>query len=131
MSGNTVNRDKTSLAAKLLSIINIEEYVTEVAKFPSTAYLNKLELSSLKKMVSGKLWLDSRKFVSRQNHIIVNGLYALFGLKLGKSATTVHAEACDFLLDADHVELRKLLRRSVNGSGKTYSKWISRLSSDT
>ena len=130
MSGNSKNREKTSMAAELLSIINIEEYVTDIEKFPSTDYLNKLELSSIRKMVSGKLWLDSRKFVSRQNNMIVNGLFALFGLTLGKSASNIRAEACDFLLDADHAELRKLLRRSVNGSGRTYSKWIGRLSSD-
>ena len=131
MSGNSANREKTSMAAELMSIINIEEYVTDIEKFPSTDYLNKLELSSLKKMVSGKLWLDSRKFVSRQNNVIVNGLFALFGLTLGKSASDIRAEACDFLLDADHVELRKLLRRCVNGSGRTYSKWIGKLASDT
>ena len=130
MSGNSANRDKTSMAVELLSIIKIEEYVTDIVRFPSTDYLNKLELSSVKKMVSGKLWLDSRKFVSRQNNVIVNGLFALFGMTLGKSASDVRAEACDFLLDADHVELRKLLRRSINGSGRTYNKWIGRLASD-
>ena len=131
MSGNTLNRDKTSMAAELLNIISMEEYVTYVEKFSSTAYLNKLELSSLKKMVSGKLWLDSRKFVSRQNNVIVNGLFALFGSTLGKSASDVRAEACDFLLDADQCELRTQLRRSVNNSGITYSKWIGRLASDS
>ena len=130
MSGNTVNRDKTSMAAELLSIISMEEYVTDIEKFSSTAYLNKLELSSIKKMVSGKLWLDSQKFVSRQNNIIVNGLFALFGSTLGKSASDVRAEACDFLLDADHSDLRTQLRRSVNNSGRTYSKWIGKLASD-
>ena len=130
MSGNNANYGKTSMAAELLSIINVEEYVTEVEMFHSTAYLNKIELSSVKKMVSGKLWLDSRKFVSRQNNVIVNGLFALFGATLGKSASDIRAEACDFLLDADHVELRKILRRSVNESGRTYSKWITKLSND-
>ena len=129
-SGNTVYHEKTSMAAELMNIINIEEYVTDIEKFPSTNYLNKLELSSLRKMVSGKLWLDSRKFVSRQNNVIVNGIFALFGLTLGKSASNIRAEACDFLLDADHVELRKLLRRCVNGSGRTYSKWIGKLTND-
>ena len=130
VSGNSVNCNKTSMAAELLSIINVEEYVTDVEKLPSMDYLNKLEVASIKKMVSGKLWLDSRKFVSRQNNIVVNGLFALFGLTLGKSASDIRAEACDFLLEADHGELRKILRRSVNGSGRTYSKWIGRLSSD-
>ena len=130
MSGNSINRGKTSMAAELLSIINVEEYVTDIEKFPSTNYLNKLEVASIKKMVSGKLWLDSWKFVSRQNNIIVNGLFALFGLTLGKSASTIRAEACDFLLDTDHVELRNILWQSVNGSGGTYSKWIGRLSRD-
>ena len=130
MSGNNVKCNKTSMAAELLSIISIEEYTTDITKFSSTNYLNKLELASIKKMVSGKLWLDSRRFVSRQNSAIVNGLFALFGFTLGKSAANIRAEACDFLLDADNVELRKLLRRSVNGSGRTYSKWIGKLSSD-
>ena len=49
MSGNIVNREKTSMAAELLSIINVEEYVTDVKKFPSTDYLNKLELASIKR----------------------------------------------------------------------------------
>ena len=110
MSGNSINRGKTSMAAELLSIINVEEYVTDIEKFPSTNYLNKLKVASIKKMVSGKLWLDSRKFVSRQNNIIVNGLFALFRLTLGKSASTIRAKACDFLLDTDHVELHKILR---------------------
>ena len=51
-------------------------------------------------------------------------------MTLGKSATDIRAEACDFLLDADHSELRNILRTSVNNSGRTYSNWIRRLSSD-
>ena len=130
MSGNKANRGKISMAAELLSAINVEEYVTEIQMFHSTAYLNKNELASVKKMVSGKLWLDSRKFVNRQNNVIVNGLFALFGGTLGKSASDIRAEACDFLLEADQVNLRKLLRCSVNGSGRTYSKWIVKLSNE-
>ena len=122
--------EQTSMVAELLSIIHVEEYVTDIACFPGIDYLNKLEMASIKKMVSGKLWLDTRKFVSRQNNIIVNGLYALFGMTLGKSATNIRAEACDFLLDANHIELRKILCNSVNNSGRTYSNWIRRLSSD-
>ena len=130
MSGNIANRGKISMAAELLSIINVEEYVMDIEMFHSTAYLNKIELASVRKMVSGKLWLDSRKFVSRQNNVIVNGLFALFGVTLGKSAADIRAEACDFLLDADHVDLRKILRRSVNRSGRMYNRWIGKLSSD-
>ena len=112
VSGNTTNRNKTSMAAELLSVIHIEEYVTDIERSSGTDYLNKLEVASIKKMVSGKLWLDSRKFVSRQNNIIVNGLFVnglfvLFGKTLGKSASNIRVEACDFLLDADHIELHK------------------------
>ena len=70
--------------------------------FPSTSYINKLELASLKKMIAGKLWVDSRKFVSRQNLVVINGLFTLFGATLGKSASEIRAETCDHLLDPDN-----------------------------
>ena len=55
VSGNSIVQNKTSMVAELLSIIHVEEYVTDIAHFPGIDYLNKLEVSSIKKMVSGKL----------------------------------------------------------------------------
>ena len=88
-----------------MSIISDEEYATDIPGFSSTDYMNKTEVSSMKKMISGKLWIDSRKFVSRQNSVIINGLFALFGMTLGKSASNLRAEACDFFLDPDNKDL--------------------------
>ena len=118
------------MASELMEMISIEEYVSSIQAFPSTDYLNKTELSSLKKMIAGKLWMDSRKFVSRQNAIVVNGLYALFGTTLGKSACDVRAEACDLLLDPDSKNIRSVLRDSIGKTSKSYSTWINRLSSN-
>ena len=129
-SGNKSVPDKLSMAAELLNVIGEEEYVTDIPGFPSTGYLNKTDLSSIKKMVSGKLWLDSRKFISRQNTVIVNGMFALFGLKMGKTASDLHAEACDHFLDPENQSLRQTLCDSINRGGKSYSMWIRRLSSD-
>ena len=81
-------------------------------------------------MVSGKLWVDSRKFCSRHNTVIVNGMFALFGLKMGKTASDLRAEACDHFLDPENQLLRQTLRDSINRGGKSYSTWIRRLSSD-
>ena len=93
-------------------------------------YLNKTDVGAIKKMVSGKLWMDSRKFVSRQNLVVINGMFAMFGLKMGKSASDIRAEACDFFLDPESKALRHLLQDSVTRGGKNYSTWIRRLSSD-
>ena len=111
-------------------MISTEEYVSSIQAFPSTDYLNKTELSSLKKMIAGKLWTDSRKFVSRQNAIVVNGLYALFGTTLGRSASDVRADACDLLLDPDSKNIRSVLKDSIGKTPKSYSTWINHLSSN-
>ena len=118
------------MAEELLEMINLEEYVSSVTAFPSTEYLNKTDIASLKKMIAGKMWIDSRKFVSRQSTIVINGLYALFGTTLGKSACGVRAEACDVFLDPDSKDLRSVLRDSIGKTNKSYSTWIRRLSSD-
>ena len=118
------------MASELMDMIGIEEYVTSIPAFPGTEYLNKTELSSLKKMISGKLWIDSRKFVSRQNAIVVNGLYALFGTTLGRNASDVRSDACDLLLDPDSKNIRSALRDSIGKTPKSYSTWINRLSSN-
>ena len=130
ISGNYASRDKTSMASELMDMISIEEYVNSIPAFPSTDYLNKTELGSLKKMIARKLWTDSRKFVSRQNAIVINGLYALFGTTLGKSACDVRAEACDLLLDPDSKNIRNVFRDSIGKTTKSYSTWINRLSSN-
>ena len=130
ISGNYASNNKNSLASELMDMISIEEYKTSIPAFPSTDYLNKTELGSLKKMISGKLWIDSRKFVSRQNAIVVNGLYALFGTTLGRSASDVRADACDLLLDPDSQNIRSVLRDSIGKTSKSYSTWINRLSSN-
>ena len=130
MSGNGENTERISMAEELMNLITVEEYVKVVTAFPSTNYINKLELASLKKMIAGKLWVDSRKFVSRQNSVVINGLFALFGATLGKSASEIRAESCDHLLDPDNKSLRDMLRVSITQSGRSYSNWIRRLSSD-
>ena len=130
MSGNRENTERISMAEELLNLITVEEYVKVVTAFPSTNYINKLELASLKKMIAGKLWVDSRKFISRQNAVVVNGLFALFGATLGKSASEIRAEACDYFLDPDSKNLRDMLKVSVTQGGRSYSNWIRHLSSD-
>ena len=89
ISSNLQINDNLSMAAELLSVISEEEYTTEVQGFPSTGYLNKTDVGSIKKMVSGKLWIDSRKFVNQQNSVVINGMFAMFGLKMGKSASEI------------------------------------------
>ena len=118
------------MAAELFNLITDEEYTTDVQGFSGTGYLNKTDVGSIKKMVSGKLWIDSRKFVSRQNCVVINGMFAMFGLKMGKSASDICAEACEFILDPDSKTLRQLLRDNVTRGGKTYSTWIRRLASE-
>ena len=99
---NVNQRNKMSMAEELLQIIQVNEYPAIIKGFASTDYLTKTELSSLKKMVSGKVWLDNRKFVSRQNSIVINGMYSMFGLILGKTAENIQAEACDYFLNPNN-----------------------------
>ena len=119
MSGNSKTNKRISMAEELMNIITCEEYVKLMSAFSSTAYLNKLEVSSMKKMISGKLWIDSRKFVSRQQTVVINGLFALFGVTLERSASEICADACEFFLDPDSKNLRDLLHVSVTQSGRS------------
>ena len=52
----------TSMAAELMLLIDEEEYIHLIPPFANDDYLNKNEVASLKKMTSGKLWVDNRKF---------------------------------------------------------------------
>ena len=81
-------------------------------------------------MISGKLWVDCRKFLNRQNQSVVNGMLSLFGQTVGKSAIDVKAEICDQLLDTDNKKLRDILRNSMKSAKYTYSDWISCLNED-
>ena len=65
--GNKAISNKMSIAEELVSLITYEEYPEDVEAFGDTDYLNKNEVCALKKMISGKLWADSRKFTNRQN----------------------------------------------------------------
>ena len=77
------------MAEELLNVISEEEYTTDVQGFSSTSYLNRTDVGSIKKMVSGKLWMDLCKFVSQQNVVVINGMFAMFGLKMGKTASDI------------------------------------------
>ena len=129
-SGNQTKGSKISIVEELVSLIEYEEYPEDVEAFGDTDYLNKNEVAALKKMTSGKWWADSRKFTNRQNSVIVNGLFTLFGVTLGKPASVIRAEVCDYFLDPDNKELRDNIRRSLNVADKKYAKWITRLSDD-
>ena len=84
-SGNSEKVNKTSIAEELINLIEYKEYPEDVEAFGDTDYLNKNEVASLKRMTSGKWWADNRKFTNRQNSVIVNGLFTLFGVTLGKT----------------------------------------------
>ena len=129
-SGNLTKVNKISIAEELVSLIEYEEYPEDVEAFGDRDYLNKNGVAALKKMTSGKWWADNRKFTNRQNSVIVNGLFTLFGVTLGKPASVIRAEVCDYFLDPDNKELRDNLRRSLCVADKKYSKWIARLSDD-
>ena len=53
-----------SIAADSLNLIDEEEYLELVPTLEDDDYLNKNELASIKKMVSGKMWVDNRKFTT-------------------------------------------------------------------
>ena len=118
------------MAEELMELVNSEEYVEVVQTFGGTDYLNKTEVTALKKMVSGKLWLDNRKFINRQNQSITSGMFSLFGLTVGKSATDVRAEVCDRFLSPDSKSLREIIRNSFKAAGKSFSCWISNMTSE-
>ena len=129
-SGNKQQRNKMSIAEELMVMIHDEEYPNVIQGFNGVEYLNKNELTSLRKMISGKIWLDGRKFASRQNTTVVNGMFNLFGITLGKSVEQVRAEVCDHLLNPDNKDLRSVIRESLKINSKSYSDWITKLNSD-
>ena len=128
--GNRISTAKNSMAAELMELVTSEEYVDLVQMFGGTDYLNKTEVTALKKMVSGKLWLDNRKFINRQNQSITSGMCSLFGLTIGKSASDVRAEVCDHFLNPDSKPLREKIRNSFKAAGKSFSCWISNMTSE-
>ena len=121
-------RANNSIAADLLNLIEDEEYVELIHPLGEDDYLNKNEVASIKKMVSGKLWVDNRKFVTRQNSLIPSGLFKLLGESVVKSALDVRNEVCDWMLDPDHKAVRSILRDSLKVSKMSYSTWINNLS---
>ena len=128
--GNTSRSAKTSIVEELFDLVSEEEYLDVIPVFDGTNYLNRVELAALKKMISGKLWVDSRKFLNRQNQSVINGMLSLFGQTVGKSAVDVKAEICDQLLDTDNKKLRDTLRNSMKSTKYTYSEWISYLNEE-
>ena len=128
--GNTSRSVKSSMAEELFDLVSEEEYLDVITWFDGTDYLNRTELAALKKMISGKLWVDSRKFLNRQNQSVVNGMLSLFGQTVGKSAIDVKAEICDQLLETDNKKLRDILRNSMKSAKYNYSEWISCLNKD-
>ena len=117
-----------SLASELMQLIDEEEYIQTIPPFDDNDYLNKNEVSSLKKMTSGKLWVDNRKFVTRQNTPITSGLFEMIGASVSKSASDTKAEVCDFLLDPDNKNVRSIIKDSLKGMELPYDKWIAKLS---
>ena len=122
--GNTPKRRKLSMAEELMTLVNEEEYSDSVQAMTDDEYITKTEMTSIKKMICGKLWVDSRKFSNRQNQCIATGMYKLFGSAVSKSANDVHAELCQYFLEPDSKPLRDILRESMKNSKISYSNWI-------
>ena len=95
-----------SMVEELMSLVNKEEYVDVVPALSDDEYLTKTELASVCKMVSGKLWIDTRRFKNWQNQCILTGMYKLFGHCVSKSVLYVHAEMSQYFLDPDRKKLR-------------------------
>ena len=119
------------MAEELVELVNNEEYLDLVPMFGGTDYLNKTKVTGLKKMVSGKLWLDNRKFINSQNQSITSGMFSLFGLTVGKSASDVCAEVCDHFLSPDNKSLREKIHNSFKAAGRSFSCWISNMTSES
>ena len=125
--GNTPKRKKNSIAEELMALVSDEEYVEHVVSLTEDEYLTKTEVASLRKMISGKLWIDGRKFMNRQNQCIPTGMYELFGSCVSKSAVAVHTELVTYFLDPEQKNLRDLLRQSAKNNKFSYSTWITNL----
>ena len=118
------------MAEELLSLVSNEEYLDVVPRFGGTDYLNRAELSALKKMISGKLWIDNRKFLNRQNQSIPSGMLSMFGQTVGKSAIDVKSDICDQLIESDNKSLHEILRNSMKTTKQSYSSWITNLNQE-
>ena len=94
-------RSKLSMAEELMTLMNEDEYVDIVQRLEEDDYLTKTEIASMRKMLSGKLWIDTRRFSNRQNQCISTGMYELFGQCVSKSAINVHAEMSQYFLEPD------------------------------
>ena len=112
------------MVEELLDLVSDEEYLDVIPVFGGTNYLNRVELAALKKMISGKLWVDSRKFLNRQKNSIANGMLSLFGQTMGKSALDIKTEICDHLIDTENKKLWDTLRNSMKLIKQNYSEWI-------
>ena len=115
------------MAEELMSLVNVEEYSDPVLGLHEDEYLTKAEVASMRKMISGKLWIDTRRFSNRQNQCIPTGMYELFGQQVTKSAIDVHAEMSQYFLEPERKALRDVLRKSMKGNKLTFSKWITNL----
>ena len=125
--GNTPKQRKKSMAEELMALVTDEEYVEVVEGLTEDEYITKTEVASIRKMISGKLWIDTRKFTNWQNQCIPTGMYELFGSCVSKSAVDVHAEVVQYFLDPDWKNLRDLLRHSTKNNKVSYSTWITNL----
>ena len=120
--GNTPKkRSKSSMAEELMSLVSEEEYINNVQRLEEDDYLTKSEIASMKKMLSGKLWIDSRKFSNRQNQCISTGMYELFGQCASKSAVDMHVEMSQYFLEPDRKALRDILCISMKDNKLTFS----------
>ena len=125
--GNTPKRRKLSMAEELMMLVNEEEYSDSVQAMTDDEYITKTEVTSIKKMICGKLWVDTRKFTNWQNQCIATGMYELFGSAVSKSANDVHAELCQFFLDPDRKHLRDILCQSMQNCKISFTNWITDL----
>ena len=57
-------------------------------------------------------------------------MFNLFGLTVGKSTSDVHAEVCNHFLSPDNKALCEKIRNSFKAAGKSYSLWISNMTSE-
>ena len=97
-------------------LVTDEEYVELVEGLTEDEYITKTEVKSVRKMISGKLWIDTRKFTNRQNKCIPTGMYKVFGNSISKSAVDVHTEIVQYFLDPDQKNLRDILRKSTKNN---------------
>ena len=125
--GNTPKHKKNSIAEELMALVSDEEYVEHIVCLTEDEYLTKTEVASLRKMISGKLWIDGRKFTNRQNQCIPMGMYKLLGSCVSKSAIAVHTELVTYFLEPEQKNLRDVLRQSAKNNKFPYSTWITNL----